>query len=147
MSKFPWWDSTLTIYNRYEDAQTQVVTWYATVLTDCFWKATGNEISINNVALDTNTILVRIPENASFMEKYLWNQLPNADKASYFTIGVGDIIVKGGVEDVINEYVDGHRSSDLIEKYKSSPGCMIIDRYGNNTGLGRCKPHYYVTGK
>jgi len=147
MSKFPWWDSTLTIYNRYEDAQTHVISWFATVVSDCFWKATGNEISINNIALDTNTLLARIPKRADFMERYLWVELPNDSKASYFTLGVGDIIIKGEVTDTINEYVAGYRSSDLIEKYKSSPGCMIIDRYSNNTGTGRCQQHYLVMGK
>ena len=147
MSRFPWWDTTLTIYNKYEDPQTRVITWYSTVIENCFWKDVGNNVILNDVSLDTNTLLARIPKDARFIEKYQWVDLPADAKAAHFTLGVGDLIIKGEVSDAVNEYVSGHRSSDLIQKYKALQGCMIIDKYGNNTGPGRCQQHYLVTGK
>lgn len=67
------------------------------------------------------------------------------DKSAYFTVGLGDIIVKGEVADSIDEYVSGKRSSDLLQKYKMQ-GCIEVQKVAINTGGGRNSPHYYVEG-
>lgn len=147
MNKYPaWWDSTLTIYNKYEDKLTNQITWYRTVLTDCFWKYTGNKVTINDSVLETNNIIARIPESENFLEKYLWVDVPSDQKANHFTLGEGDIVVYGEVEDEINEYQTGHRSSDLLKKYKDLRGCMTIDGIALNVGKMRVDPHYWIKG-
>ena len=55
-----WWDTTLTIFNKYEDPLTQVVTWHKHILTKCFWKYVGDKVQINQVTLETNNIICRI---------------------------------------------------------------------------------------
>lgn len=147
MSNYPiWWDTTVTIYNKYVDVQTNVVTWYRYVVEDCFWKYVGDKIKINQTVLETNNIICRIPEHTKFLEKYLWIQKPNDEMGNYFTLGPGDIIVKGEVTDIINEYVSGHRSTDLRTKYKSLQGCLEVQEVAINTGIGRNDPHYFVKG-
>ena len=147
MSSYPaWWDSTLTIYNKYENKLTNQITWYRTVLTDCFWKYTGNKVTVNDVVLETNNIIARIPEQETFMEKYLWVDLPSDQKENFFTLGEGDIVVFGEVEDEIDEYQTGHRSSDLLKKYKDLRGCMQIDGIALNVGTMRVDPHYWIKG-
>lgn len=147
MNNYPqWWDSTLTIYNKYINQETQVVEWYKTVVYNCFWKYAGNKISIGETVLETNDIVARIPKSGNYVEPYEWVDLPVTDKEDYFTLGVGDIIVKGEIEEEINEYIKGKRSSDFISKYKSLQGCMEIQRVAINVGVGRCNEHYYVKG-
>lgn len=147
MSEFaPWWDTTITIYNKYENLQTHLVTWYRYTVNNCFWKYTGDKITINQTVLETNNIICRIPKSSSFLEKYQWVNVPNDEMGWYFTLGVGDIIVKGEVADVIDEYTSGHRSSDLIAKYKALQGCMEIQEVAINTGPGRNNEHYFVKG-
>ena len=147
MSDYPiWWDTTLTVYNKFEDPQTQVISWYRTVIDNCFWKYTGDKINIGETVLETNNIICRIPENDLFVEKYKWIQLPNDEMSQYFTLGAGDIIIKGEVDDVVNEYSSGHRSSDLVAKYKNLQGCMEVQQITLNTGVGRNNPHYFVKG-
>ena len=141
-----WWNTSLTIYNRYEDSQTQVVTWFRHTVLNCFWKYVGDKITVGQVVLETNNIIARIPENAIFLERYQWEALPNDEMDDYFTLSPGDIIVKGEVEDVVDEYTKGHRSSDLVEKYKRLQGCMEIEEVAINVGGGRNNPHYYVKG-
>jgi len=141
-----WWNETLTVYNRYEDPITNLVTWYSHVITGCFWKYIGNKVHINDVVLDTKDIICRIRIRDDFMEKYEWINLPADSKANFFTLGKGDIIVKGEVDDEISEYVAGHRSNDLVKKYKELQGCMVIDEYTINTGGGRGNEHYHVRG-
>lgn len=145
MSNYPeWWNTTITVFNKYEDPALRLITWHKTVIHNCFWKNTGNKIVIGETTLDTNNTMCRIPSNPAFLEKYQWNDLP--DKSNNFTLCAGDIIVKGEIDDVIDEYLAGYRSSDILEKYKRLQGCMVIERYAMNTGLGRGLEHYYVKG-
>lgn len=145
VSNYPeWWNTTITVYNKYEDPSSRIVTWHRTVLHNCFWKYTGNKIVVGETALETNTTLCRIPENPAFLEPFEWNE--EADKSKYFTLHTGDIIVSREVEDVIDEYTSGYRSSDILAKYKKLQGCMKIEQCAINTGPGRDLPHYYVKG-
>ena len=142
----PWWDQTLTIYNKYMDPQTKVITWYRYVVTDSFWKYVGEKIHIGNTIIETKDIKCRIPKRDDFIEKYLWMQLPNDKMKDYFTLGENDIIIRGEVDDVIDEYTQGHRSTDIVSKYKALQGCMIINRVAINVDGGRGNEHYYVKG-
>ena len=142
----PWWEDTLTIYNKYEDKLTQIVTWYRTVVHGCFWKYTGNKVLVGDTLLETNTTICRIRYNDKFMQKYLWEHLPNDQRENYFTLGPDDIIVKGEISDIIDEYTTGHRSSDLLSKYKALQGCITVEQVAINTGTLRCSEHYYVRG-
>ena len=145
VSKYPeWWDTTITVFNKYEDPGSRRITWYKTVIHNCFWKNTGNTIVVGETTLDTNAILCRIPRHNSFIEKYLWNDL--SDKSGYFTLSGGDLIIKGEVDDVINEYASGQRSSDVLAKYKKLQNCMTIEQCSVNAGMGRGLEHYYVRG-
>lgn len=147
MSKYPaWWDTTITIYNKHTDPLTQVVTWYKSVVNDCFWQNVRDKITIGETVLETNRTICRIREDASFMEKYLWVDVAADKKEDYFTLGQGDIIVKGSVDDTINEYSKGYRSSDLVAKYKELQGCFEIDAVSINVGPGRGLPHYRAQG-
>ena len=142
----PWWSETVTIYNRYEDEQTHLISWYSHVVSGCFWKYVGEKISIGETIMETNNTICRIPENADYKPRYEWNELPNDEMSNYFTLGKDDIIVLGEVSDIIDEYTKGSRSTDLIAKYKKLQGCMTIEQYADNTGTGRGQKHYYVRG-
>ena len=145
MNNYPeWWNTTITVFNKYEDPVTRQITWYRAVITNCFWKNTGNKIVLGETALDTDTTICRIPLNTAFLERYDWNN--TQDKSKHFTLGAGDIIIKGEVADEINEYASGYRSSDILTKYKKLQGCMVIDKCDVNTGLGRGLEHYFVRG-
>ena len=145
MSNYPeWWNTTITVYNKYEDPTSRQITWYRTVVHNCFWKYTGNKLVVGETAIETNTTMCRVPANRDFLEKHLWNTMQ--DKSKHFTLGTGDILVKGEVNDEINEYASGYRSSDILTMYKKSRECMVIEQCAVNTGLGRGLEHYYVRG-
>ena len=146
MSDYPkWWDTTVTVYNRYEDPQTQVITWYKTVLDNCFWKNNFQRLKVGQTEVETDSVICRIPINDAFKEKYSWINIPNYQMNNYFTLDRGDIIAKGNIEEDIVEYQSGKRSSDFIAKYKSS-GCMVIDSVNINDYTGVGIPHYHVEG-
>lgn len=141
----PWWDKTITIYNKYEDPQTQVITWYRHVVNECFWQYTVNKLKINNTVFDTSSIICRIPEDDEFIQKHLWVNLPNDEMENFFTLGGGDIIVEGEVEDTIDEYALGHTASDLLNKYSKYQQCIEIGEIALNIGTARNNPHYLVS--
>jgi hypothetical protein len=141
-----WWDQTVTIYNKHLNPETRVVTWHKSVVKNCFWKYTGNKITVNESTIETDNTICRIPKNDKYLDRHEWEILPEESRKEHFCLGTGDIIVKGEVEDVIDDYVAGSRSSDLLTKYRKLQGCMLIERCSVNTGLGRGNEHYYVKG-
>ena len=147
MNNYPvWWDQTITIYNKYLNPETRVITWQKSVVKNCFWKYTGNKITVNESTIETDNTICRIPKNDKYLDRHEWEILPEESRKEHFCLGTGDIIVKGEVEDIIDDYVAGSRSSDLLTKYRKLQGCMLIERCSVNTGLGRGNEHYYVKG-
>lgn len=145
VSNYPeWWNTTITVYNKYENPANRLITWYKTVLHNCFWKNTGNKIVVGETTLDTNSTLCRIPVNTAYLEAYQW--IDEQDKSTHFTLAPGDIIIKGEVTESIDEYSSGYRSSDILAKYKKLQGCMVIEQCAINAGLGRGLEHYFVRG-
>ena len=151
---FAWWDKTITIYNKLVDTTTQRVSWYKNTCENCFWKAVnqtytlgGTGKSTAGVILETKHIICRIPETESYVDKRVWKTLEENERADYFTLGKGDIIVLGEVEDTIDEYTAGQRSTDLITKYKEYDECLEIDEYTINVYTGVALKHYKIVGK
>lgn len=147
MSYPRWWDTTITLYNRYEESTTNIVTWHRTVIPDCFFKNANNKATIGQSVFETNNIIVRIPQSDSFKAYGEWVNVPNDERSNYFTLHQGDIIVKGEIADAIDEYTNGERSTDFLAKHKESGVCLTVIKWQDNTGIGRCSPHYYVSGE
>lgn len=148
MNDYPaWWDKTITLYNKYTDPLTKVVSWFRRVISDCFWDNTATMIIEGSVKVLSNDVICRVPESPYYKPKGEWKDLPNDRLSNYFTIGQGDIVVLGEVDDIVDEDIRGHRSNDLVAKYKDTQDCIVIKRYSDNTGDGRCMPHYHIIGE
>ena len=149
MNHYPsWWNETITIYNKYTDPVSKLITWHRHVVEEsAFWKNVGNKIMIDNVVIDTDTIICRIKKDEQFLPKHEWIALPNDEMDNYYTLGRGDIIVLSEVTDEIDEYTSGYRATDLVHKYKDLQGCLTIDEVTINTDGGRGNEHYLVRGK
>lgn len=148
MSVYPiWWDDSITLYNRYENPVTQQITWYRTELGGCFVQSAKTVISGGQIIYDSDSTLIRIPENENYRSYDEWIAIPNVSQGEYFTLHAGDIIILKSVQDTISEYTKGQRSSDLIAKYKDLSLCLTISSLQDNTGIGRVCPHYAVRGE
>lgn len=142
-----WWDDTVTIYNKFTDDQTDIVTWFRTVIDDCFWHLTGAEVDVGEATLDSKSTVCRIPKDSRYKDKADWIKIPNDQMKNFFTLSQGDIIVKGACDFEINEYTDGQRSTDLLAKYREYQQCIVVTQYSDNTGIGRNNEHYLARGK
>ena len=111
MNKYPdWWDSAVTLYNKYTDPLTQVVTWHRTVIGEnsprlgCFWKNSNNKVTIGDTIIAADSVICRIPKQDNYLDRYVWYNTPNDLMSNYFTLGREDILIKGIVDDEIDEY-------------------------------------------
>lgn len=147
MNIYPsWWNTPITVYNKFEDPQTNIIQWYRKQLDGAFWKNVGQKVNIGDTVLETNSIICRIRKSDLFKEKYEWDELANDIKSDFFTLGVGDIIIRGNIVNEIDEYTKGQRSSDLIARYKALQGCIQIERVSINVDGGRGQEHYLAEG-
>ena len=151
MSNYPaWWDTTLTIYNKYVDPDTRVVTWYRTVVENCFWKYdntryySGQQQGFNSILSNTKFVTCRIPKDERYLDILDW--IKSDDRANHFTLNNGDFIVQGEVDDAIDEYEKGSRATDVLAKYRQYNKACEIDIFTVDTGTCRCCEHYNIRG-
>lgn len=137
-----YWNKTITVFNKYEDEQTGLITWYKHILTNCFWKETNNEITVGNVRLQSNGHIIRITQNPLYASPKDWQSLTNDKKAEKFTLQTGDILYKGETDFVIDEMIAGQRSSDFLAKNEYN--ICTIKAVNENTDLPN--GHYYIRG-
>ena len=147
MNHYPnWWNETITVYNKYSDPVSRLITWHRHVVTGAFWKNIGNKILIDKTVIETDNIICRIRKDDLFLPKHEWLKLENDHMDEHYTLGRGDIIIRGEVDDEIDEYQTGYKATDLVKKYKDLQGCMTIDKVTINTEGGRGNEHYLVEG-
>lgn len=141
-----WWDDTITLYNKYTDPETHKVSWFSTVIPDCYYEHTQNKVTIGQAVIASDVSICRIRVNDAFLDKRAWNELSAEEKAEHFTLSIGDIIIAGEIDFEIDEYEKGKRSSDLVKEYKDWPGCFTVESVNINVGGGRGNEHYHARG-
>ena len=137
------WTNDITVYNKNENGTTGVIIWYKHNLSKCFIKRTNNKFYLNGSAIQSDDNILRIPIQKDYITPFEWQTLTDEQKSEHLTLQTGDIIILGNVNDTINEYATGERSSDLIAKYKNL-GSLFITSVNENTILPN--KHYLVRG-
>lgn len=147
MNNYPlWWDSTVTIYNKYTNPDNNSVYWYRTVLNNCFWHTVSNRTKSDTTNSGSYSVICRIPIQETFKSVGAWLDLPSDDRGDYFTLAPNDIIVLGESDIEIDEYTSGLRSSDFLTNHHRISECMEISEVSINTLTGFSIPHYSVRG-
>lgn len=142
MNNYPdWWCDTVTLYNKHTAINGEI-TWYRTVLEGCFWKYITRYERVNDATEMTKVLLCRVRKSSKFLEDYEWQA--SGERDIYFTFNEGDILIKGEVDDIVDEYTSGSRASDLLRKYKNR--CAEITECTVNVGGTRVNEHYLVRG-
>ena len=122
--KIPFWNATITLYQRRETAN-GAVDWVRSVHSGCFWQRKTLRSRNDGAEFANTASLCRIPE-------------------PWPVVNIGDIIVCGNVQDVIDEYVAGQRSADLLKKYAGS-SMLVGDVHINDRRLPGVN-HLYAGG-
>jgi hypothetical protein len=143
-----WWNKDITLFNRYVDKQTKLISWHRHHLSGAFFGETGTKMVIDRISIDTGNYLCRIRKDPRYRTKAQWITLPNDVMDSFFTLDVGDIIVLGHVDTDINEQLSGHRQNDVLKNLRDNGiPCFVVEKKRDNTGGGRFAEHYYAEGK
>jgi len=117
-----WWTDTVTVYNR--RMVNGVVSWDRKVYHACYFKSTAAKTTTQDYTRSGGEYICRIPYEV--------------------LVSVGDIVCKGSVSDSINEYTNGVRSTDFLEKYAGR--AFIVRGVGNNFHNGTLCKHLKITG-
>lgn len=100
----PYWNATVTLYRKCEEAKGAVI-WARSTHEGCFWQRKTMCNRIDGAEFTNTATVCRIP-------------------APWPDVRTGDIIVYGSVPDIIDEYIAGQRSVDLLKKYAGN--CMLV---------------------
>lgn len=128
---------TITLYNRYTDKSSgrSVIHFKRTVLKNCYFGTETVKQINGNTLSQANNYICRIPQNDAYIDIY------NGEE-DRFTLKPGDIIVKGEVEEEIQD-VQGERVSDLLQKYNGTS--FTVRAVSDNTLLADSR-HYRASG-
>ena len=138
------WNKTITLYNKHQDASTDEITWCRHIIKNCFFKATQNKVNVGNVQAVSDNNVVRIPAQDNYINPQEWNTLSENVRKKYITLQAGDLIILGEINEEIDEYSNGKRASDLIAKYELL-GSMFINSCNINDFMPGA--HYFIRGK
>lgn len=139
-----YWNDTITLYNKFEDTQTGVISWHRHTVEGCFVKRTNNRIKVGGVQKQSDYTIIRIPEQENYLPPHKWAELSANDTTKYMTLQSGDLVFLGNINDEMNERSEGRRSNDIIAKHQAL-GSVFIKSVNINTDL--LNAHYYVRGE
>lgn len=130
---------TVTVFNHRLNTETGDTDLYPAVLSGVSWfESVATQVNSSS-GLDAATqVTVRIPEDADFKGKQYCSaqNWPGADPSQFFTLGAGDLIIKGA------ETGQGLTISDLQKKYGRVVAVLAVT---DNRRAPRAK-HWKVTG-
>lgn len=136
MSYPKWWNDTLTVYNKYFD-EDRIAHFKRTVVKKAFYTTNLTVNVQSGDLLDVNTYGVRVRKDPNYINSLEWN--PELDK---YTLKADDIIVKGEIEDEIDENIKGKTINDFLNKYKGSS--FVVKHVKENLKVDLA--HYLATG-
>lgn len=136
---------TITVYNRMKakDTATKKEEWYKTVIPDCSWRCSTEDIQQQVQSGITNRdqkeiYIVRVPRNEKFRSYEEWKKAP----AEYFALSKQDIIILGECQDEITG-ISPDTATEVMQRHK--PDAFLIRSFADNTShlVGK---HYKVGG-
>ena len=127
MNHYPsWWNETITVYNRYTDPVSKLITWYRHIVHGAFWKDIGNNITIDKTVIATGGSVIYGAEAMEHLKEigtvvYLKLDYETLDSRLGSLKGRG-VVLKDGqtLKSLYEERVP------LYEKYAD----VIVDEYG-----------------
>lgn len=141
----PNYNHTITVYNCFRAADnpdSTEDTWYKTVLHNCYYKNVIGRVDNGKTSSMQNVYTARIPESLSFIPYREWIELSEELRKSYFTINLGDIVIKGECADEITGSKP-NTATEILQRYK--PDAFKVTAYTCNVSHQMSK-HYRVGG-
>lgn len=109
-------NADITLYNKYYDLTSDTYKYQRTVIKDVNWQGKRNGTVSDKGLLLTDSTLIFIDRLDNYISPKRFAKLSDEDIKKYFTLSVGDKIVKGEVEFEITG-IKPYRISDLEAEF------------------------------
>lgn len=118
-------NSDITIYNKFVDPATHSEAWIHNQVEDVIWEDTkaANVIASGLLEADRYTVYIPMARGENYHTPIAWQAM--IDKGTSWTLQLGDVIVRGLVDDDIS---DTFTISDLKKKYDDVAVIRSVDR-------------------
>jgi hypothetical protein len=135
-------NSEITIYNKYVDASTRTEKYQRSEIYDVVWQATKAVAGSKTGLLASNVATIFIPfaEGTQYVLPKAW-QLLTTNRANYWTLQEGDVIVRNIVTDAIS---DSFTITALRAKYDDVVTITSVDAMDQGSHYMR---HWQVGAK
>lgn len=124
-------NTNITIYNRYYDNSIGADKYKRTVIKDVNWQNKRNGTVSNNGLLLADSTLIFIDKLNNYMSPKKFSKLHPSEMEDYFTLQVGDKIVKGEVEFEITG-AKPYRLSDLENEFDDVVNIKSVNLLSNH---------------
>lgn len=136
---------TITVYNclrATDNPDSMKDTWQKTVLHGCYYKNVIGRVDSDKTSRMQNVYTARIPESEQYLSYHEWAEKPEKERASYFTLSLDDIVVKGECDEMITGKTPD-TAAELLARHK--PDAFVVTAFSDNTSHMMSK-HYRVGG-
>ena len=130
----------ITIWNRYKDAAKHDV-WVHHIVDRCSWESDIMRRVEGGSAVYASGYDVQIAENDAYKPRAEWLALDPVAKSIYFTIGVGDVVARGGHG---KEIGDGVTMTEL--KLLLAPDIFTVSAFFDGSAGYKRGRHYELMG-
>lgn len=140
MQILPTFDYTITLLNKVkaqDTADKRSDAWFKTVLHNNQFSAYTVRDVTGTTASVANVLTARIPKNTKYKPYAQWIK----DPLQGFTFSVGDIVIKGEIEESI---ITPQTVNTILQKHQ--PNAFTIKTFKDNTGTVEVGEHYHVEG-
>lgn len=133
-----WWNRTATIYNKVtEDGKLR---YYKHTVKGCYF---GTQHVFDSDAGNASAVsenVLRVRKSALYINPAAYQALGSADKAAYFTLRPGDVVLYGDIADDMADE-QGKRPADILKKRRG----FVVKTSADNT-QSQIMPHYRAGG-
>lgn len=135
----PTFNKTVTVLNklRASDSATKQDVWYKSTINLCSWSQYSESAIADGTVSIGGHFVVRIPKQTNYLPYSEWKKNPDG----HLTFSVGDIIIKGNVEDDI---ITANTVPKIFQQHQ--PDAFYIKVFQDNTGTIPLAEHYRVEG-
>lgn len=153
MNGLPFAEEKITIYNKIDNldpvTNKTFTMWISHVLHGCFWQKSMQTLQVGTIQITSDDYNVQVPYSTLYVPYEDYINLPYDEQLLKFTGNIGDLIVRGEVDDVISwvspdSSVQGLSVTKFKEKYKNR--ILTVKAFINNASPSFPLRHYLFVG-
>lgn len=130
-------NSDITIYNKYYDPKDDIEKYQRTVIKNVNWQNKVEGAITNKGVTLANSTLIFIDVLKKYISPKQFKKLSDENRQGYFTLNVGDKIVKGNVDFVVTG-IRPNSIANLEENYDDVVSILTVSEFSTHFEVG-CK--------